>query len=235
MQMIYTDFQPYLLSGTDAWALSEDKAAELLCYLESSGVRQIYCIPPVRQENPENTTGFLKERFEQLQKGYTGCIELKLAARYRLDEGFPILLKNNRLLTIGEGRELLVDASPLKEPNDIWYILEAIVQTGYTPVVMQPERTTYWYTEDFFRLKEMGCQLMLNLYSLFGYHGDEALNYSRMLLSKEMYTYICSGMEDVKMMRYSEQIIVEEDGVLMNAVKVLQQNNRRLWSVTENG
>lgn len=87
-------------------------------------------------------------------------------------------------MTIGEGRKLLVDVSPLKESADLWRMLEAIVQAGYTPVVMQPERTVYWCTEDFFRLKEMGCQLMLNLYSLFGYNGDEALNYSRMLLKK---------------------------------------------------
>lgn len=80
----------------------------------------------------------------------------------------------------------------------------------------------------------MGCQLMLNGYSLFGYHGDEALNNSRMLLKKEMYTYLCSGVEDVKVMRYSEQMTMGEDVELMHAVQVLEQNNRLLWSVKEN-
>lgn len=234
MLMIYTDFQPYLLPNTDAWALSEDKVTDLLSYLESCGVRQVCCIPPVKQENPENTTAFLKERFEQLQKICTGGIELKLAARYRLDGSFGRLLRGGSLLTIGEGRALLVDVSPLKEAADMWRMLEAIVEAGYTPIVMQPERTIYWCTEDFFRLKEMGCQLMLNLYSLFGYNGDEALNYSRMLLQKEMYTYLCSGMEDTKVMRYSEQMAIGEDMALMGAVQTLEKNNRLLWSVNEN-
>lgn len=229
--MIYTDFQPYLLSGTHTWALSEDKAIELLSYLESWSVQQVFCIPPVQKENPENTMEFLKGRFTQLQEAYVGGINLKLAARYRLDDCFGTLLKGGSLLTIGEGRSLLVDVSPLKELADVWSVLEAIVQAGYTPIVMQPERTVYWCTADFFRLKEMGCQLMLNQYSLFGYNGDEALNYSRMLLKKEMYTYLCSGMEDTKVMRYSEQMAMGEDAALIDAVQTLEKNNRQLWGL----
>ena len=229
--MIYTDFQPYLLSDTHAWALSEGRAIELLNYLESQGVRQVFCIPPVQQETPQNTTEFLRERFDRLQELYAGSIELKFSARYRLDNCFGTLLKGGSLLTMGGVRELLVDVSPLKEPTNLWGILETIVQAGYTPVVMQPERTIYWCTEDFLRLKEMGCRLMLNQYSLFGYNGDEALNYSRMLLKKEIYTYLCSGMEDTKVMRYSEQISKGEDAALIDAVQTLEKNNRLLWGL----
>ena len=49
--LVHTDFQPYLLPNTDAWALPGDKALELLVYLEQQGVRQIYCVPPVKVEN----------------------------------------------------------------------------------------------------------------------------------------------------------------------------------------
>lgn len=235
LNIIYTDFQPYLLRDTDAWALPSDKATELLSYLERCGVRQVFCIPPIKQENPENTTEFLKERFEQLQKMHVGGMELKLAARYRLDEGFGRVLKEEVVLPIGDGSELLVDVSPLKEVADCWCMLEAILQAGYTPVVMQPERTIYWCTEDFFRLKEMGCKLMLNLYSLFGYNGDEALVYSRMLLGKEMYTYLCSGMEDMKVMRYSELFVMDEDDALLSKLKEIGRNSQLLWSAMENG
>lgn len=48
--LVHTDFQPYLLPNTDAWALPGDKALELLVYLEQQGVRQIYCVPPVKVE-----------------------------------------------------------------------------------------------------------------------------------------------------------------------------------------
>ena len=66
--LVHTDFQPYLLPNTDAWALPRDKALELLVYLEQQGVRQIYCVPPVKVENEGNAFSFLKDAFQYLQQ-----------------------------------------------------------------------------------------------------------------------------------------------------------------------
>ena len=227
------DFQAYLLPKSDVWALSLNQTIELLDYLETMKIRQVYCIPPVRIENPENTVDLLMKTFEELQEHYSGGVVLKLSAKYRLDAGFITLLNRGNLMTIGSGKQLLVDVSPLKEADGLWQMLESALRAGYTPVVMQPERTVYWGTEHFVRLTKMGCKLMLNLYSLFGYNGDEALNYSRLLLKKKMYTYLFSGMEDTKVMRFSEQIKMDQDMVLINAVQALEENNGSLWSVNE--
>ena len=117
--LVHTDFQPYLLPNTDAWALPGDKALELLVYLEQQGVRQIYCVPPVKVENEGNAFSFLKDAFQYLQQQYSGNISLRLSARYRLDEGFPALLEKGDLLTIGGWKELLVDVSPLQQPEGL--------------------------------------------------------------------------------------------------------------------
>lgn len=202
--MSYTDFQPYILSETDNWALSPKKAVELLNYLESRGVKRVICVPPVRKENPENSTENLKRVFQRFMEQYGGNIQLELAARYRLDSSFGEKLIHEELLTIDHDKELLVDVHPLQNNNEIWKMLDATLTNGYVPVIMQPERTVYWGTEDLIQLKEMGCRMMMNLYSFFGYNGDEALNYSRMLIRKNLYTHVFSGMEDTKIMRYSE-------------------------------
>ena len=118
--LVHTDFQPYLLPNTDAWALPGDKALELLVYLEQQGVRQIYCVPPVKVENEGNAFSFLKDAFQYLQQQYSGNISLRLSARYRLDEGFPALLEKGDLLAIGGGKELLVDVSPLQQPVGLY-------------------------------------------------------------------------------------------------------------------
>ena len=76
---------------------------------------------------------------------------------------------------------------------------------------------------------------MLNLYSLFGYNGDGAFNYSRMLLRKEWYTYLCSGREDTKVMRYGESFSIEDDDDLAMKLQEIERNSRLLWSATENG
>ena len=200
----HIDYQPYLLSGTDDWALSEDKALELLAYLERKGVEVVYCVPPVRKENGQNTVAFLQQQFGKLFAVYDGNIRLRLAARYRMDEEFIGLLQRGEVLTLGERRQLLVDVSPVTEYAGTWEALEEIIQAGYVPVVMQPERVTYWNMPDFERLLAMGCKLMGNLYSLYGYHGDDALYYSRRLRLQKAYDSYWSGMEDTKVMRYIE-------------------------------
>ena len=80
-----------------------------------------------------------------------------------------------------------------------------------------------------------GRVIFLNLYSLFGYNGDGALNYSRMLLRKEWYTYLCSGREDTKVMRYGESFSIEDDDDLAMKLQEIERNSRLLWAAMENG
>lgn len=202
----HIDYQPYLLSCTDDWALCESKALELLHYLEDNGVRVIYCVPPVRKENVQNTVMFLQQQFGKLLTAYAGKIRLRLAACYRIDEGVIELLRHKEILTLGERRQVLVDVSPVTEYAATWKRLDEIIQTGYVPMVMQPERVTYWDIPDFEHLLTMGCKLMGNLYSLYGYNGDMALRYSRALRLQNAYNSYWSGMEDTKVMRYIEDI-----------------------------
>ena len=104
-------------------------------------------------------------------------------------------------------------------------MLDAALAAGYTPVIMQPERTIYWGTEEFVKLKEKGCRLMMNLYSFFGYNGDEALNYSRMLIRRNLYTHVFSGMEDTKIMRYSECFNLHDNEEIENLFKKTENEN----------
>ena len=223
----FIDFQPYLLPDTDAWALPEDKAVLLLDYLKTRGMDSFYCVPPIRQGGGKNSIDFLQNVFLAFLKKHSAKAKFRLAARYRLDEGFISLLRKNGLLTIG--RHILVDVSPLEKNEYIWETLKAISRAGYTPIIMQPERTTYWQEEDFRRLRGEGARLMLNLYSLFGYNGDEALMYSRWMLSEGMYDYVCSGMEDTKIMRYSERFALDEDDAMIKELGHLEENGRLLW------
>lgn len=225
------DFNSYLLPGTDPWALPEAKAVSVLNYLKTRGIEQIYSIPPVRLENPANTTAFLQRAFRLFQQRFSTDCTLKLAARYRLDDGLIPLLRSNNLLSIGI--YLITDVSPLQSHKNTFDLLEEIQKAGYVPILVQPERTTYWREEDFIQVKKTGAQLMLNLYSLFGYHGDNALMYSRWMLSKGMYTYVCSGIEDTKTMRYSENFTMNADDISIKELSRLEDGGRLLWEVTE--
>ena len=227
----FTDFQPYLIPDTDPWSLPEEKAVSLLNYLKTRGIERIYCTPPVRLENSNNTPNFLQNTFLSFLKRFSIDNRLKLSARYRLDNGFVPLLKRNDLLSIG--KYLIIDVSPLQENEQTWDMIEEIINAGYKPILMQPERTIYWGKNDFIRLREVGVQLMLNTYSLFGYNGDSALMHSRWLLSKGMYDYVSSGIEDTKIMRYSENFTMNADDISIKELSRLEDNGRMLWSATE--
>ena len=98
----------------------------------------------------------------------------------------------------------MVDVSPLQEYSETGNILQTIIEIGYIPVIMQPERTTYWNMDHFIRLHDIGCKFMGSLYSFHGYNGDTALLHSLELYQRGWYDYYCSGMEDTKVMHYSE-------------------------------
>lgn len=221
------DFQFYLLPETDVWDIKPKDSLEVISYLKSIGVENIFCAPTIRSEFAQNTREYLQQQFNSFQDLYGNEIEMKLAAKYRMDEEYLNHLTNNDLLTVG-GNYLLADASPITKPDNLWEMIDATVAKGYNPILIQPERYEYCHMEDFVQLKEHGCKLMLNLYSLAGYNGQAALHYSIMLLQKEMYSYVTSGIEDKKSMRYTEGFEVGDRGMKKKLEK-LYENNRLLW------
>lgn len=221
------DFQFYLLPETDVWDIKPKDSLEVILYLKSIGIKNIFCAPTIRSEFAQNTHEYLQQQFNSFQDLYGDMIEMKLAAKYRMDEEYLNHLTNNDLLTVG-GNYLLADASPITKPDNLWEMIDATVAKGYNPILVQPERYEYCHMEDFAQLKEHGCKLMLNLYSLAGYNGQAALHYSIMLLQKEMYSYVTSGIEDKKSMRYTEGFEVGDRGMKKKLEK-LYENNRLLW------
>lgn len=72
----------------------------------------------------------LKKIFQNFQAGYKGNIKLKLAARYRLDRLFEEKLTHEKLLTISNEKELLVDVHPLRNNSKTWEMLDTALAAG---------------------------------------------------------------------------------------------------------
>lgn len=221
------DFQFYILPETDVWDIKPKDSLEVIQYLKSRNIEKIFCAPSVRSEFTQNTHEYLQQQFHSFQNLYGDVMEMKLAAKYRMDEEYLNHLANDNLFIAG-GNYLLVDASPITKPDNLWEMIDATVARGYTPVLVQPERYEYCHMEDFVQLKEHGCKLMLNLYSLAGYNGQASLHYSIALLQKEMYSYVTSGIEDKKSMRYAGDFEIADKGMEKKLEK-LHENNRLLW------
>ena len=223
-----TDFQFYLLPETDIWDIKPKDSLEVIQYLKSRGIQNIFCSPSVRSEFSLNTNEYLQQQFDSFQKLYGNDIEMKLAAKYRMDEEYINHLNNDNLLTIGN-KFLLVDLSPITKPENLWEMIDTTVAKGYTPILVQPERYEYCHMEDFFLFRERGCKLMMNMFSLAGYNGQAALYYSISLLQKGMYAFVTSGIEDKKSMRYTEEFEMK-DCEMKKKLERLIENNHNLWN-----
>ena len=182
----FTDWHSHILPGVDDGFQSPEASLELLKAYENAGVRKIWFTPHVMEDYP-NTTGGLRECFEEFTKLYTGPIELRLASENMLDNLFEERLQSRDFLPIGdEGRHLLVETSYINPPYAMDDMLEGLMKAGYTPILAHPERYRYMDMDDYTRLKEMGILFQMNFVSLTGGYGETARKKSEWLLKNGM-------------------------------------------------
>ena len=202
----FTDWHSHILPGVDDGVRTMDEALQILARYEELGVKTVWLTPHIMEDIP-NTTGRLRERFEQLQNAYQGNIELHLAAEYMLDNLFDERLEKNDLLPLGEkGDSLLVETSYFNPPMDLYQKLEQIKAKGYHPILAHPERYAYMNDKDYEQLKKMGIRFQLNLFSLVGAYGDRTKRKAENLQKKESYELIGCDLHGINMFhKFSKQ------------------------------
>lgn len=198
----FTDFHSHILFGVDDGVKTLDVSLEVLKRYEDIGIAEVWCTPHVMEDIP-NTTEELRNRFAELEKAYTGPIQLHLAAEYMMDELFESRLEQNDLLALGEeGNWLLVETSYFNPPMDIGGILKRIKSKGFFPVLAHPERYVYMGKGMYKMLKQEGILLQLNLSSLAGAYGVEAQKKARWLLKKQYYDMAGSDLHSIRNMQF---------------------------------
>lgn len=198
----FTDFHSHILFGVDDGVKTLDVSLEVLKRYEDIGIAEVWCTPHVMEDIP-NTTEELRNRFAELEKAYTGPIQLHLAAEYMMDELFENRLEQNDLLALGEeGNWLLVETSYFNPPMDLGGILKRIKSKGFFPVLAHPERYVYMGKGMYKMLKQEGILFQLNLSSLAGAYGVEAQKKARWLLKKQYYDMAGSDLHSIRNMQF---------------------------------
>ncbi len=182
----FTDNHSHILFGVDDGVKTLEDSLKILTFLQMAGTRTVWCTPHIMEDVP-NRTSDLKAQFEKLKTAWTGDIELKLASENMIDNLFVQRLKERDFLLHGEGK-LLVETSTWAPPMDLWDILDSVVVAGYTPIIAHPERYRYMTEADYLRLKDMGCELQLNIPSILGVYGEEVSRKAEMILEKGWYS-----------------------------------------------
>lgn len=198
----FTDFHSHILFGVDDGVKTLDMSLEVLKRYEEIGIAEVWCTPHVMEDIP-NTTEELRNRFAELEKAYTGPVQLHLAAEYMMDELFESRLEQNDLLSLGkEGNWLLVETSYFNPPMDLEGILKRIKSKGFFPVLAHPERYVYMSKGMYKMLKQEGILFQLNLSSLAGAYGADAQKKARWLLKKQYYDMAGSDLHSMRNMQF---------------------------------
>lgn len=179
------DIHTHILPGVDDGVKTMEQSLEILAYMESLGVNELWCTPHVMDDIP-NQTDDLKTRFAQLQEAYKGPIKLNLAAEYMLDSEFENRLEKDDLLKL-PGDIVLVETSSNVPPYNLLDMIEKILSKGYRPMMAHPERNRYMQKADYRHLHQLGVYFQLNLGSTIGYYGETAQKKSWNLLADGLY------------------------------------------------
>lgn len=199
-----TDSHSHILPGVDDGVADLKTSLSILAAYEKLQIREVWCTPHVMEDIP-NTTEDLKARFAELKAAYKGSVKLNLAAEYMMDGLFLDRLEQDDLLTHGhEGNALLVETSYYTPPMDLYGILESIKRKGYFPILAHPERYLYMKMSEYEPLKKMGLRFQLNLASLTGAYGGDAVKKAQKLLKDGAYNYIGSDIHRYRQLQIWE-------------------------------
>lgn len=181
----FCDCHTHLLPGVDDGVAIIEQSLEVLAYMESQGVSEVWCTPHVMDDIP-NPTELLLRKFEELKTAYKGNIKLNLAAEYMLDSEFEKRLAEGDILKMWDD-VVLVETSTNIPPYNLLNLLENIMSKGYRPMLAHPERYRYMDVADYRHLREIGVYYQLNLPSVVGYYGETAANKALRLLREGSY------------------------------------------------
>jgi protein-tyrosine phosphatase len=192
---VTTDIHSHILPGIDDGAPDIETAVQLIQGLYDLGIRKSIATPHIigdlYRNTPETINNALEKVKEACKKAGIG-IELNAAAEYMLDDYFMELLKNRSPLLTLHKNILLTEISYSTPSDNLELIASLITAGGYKPILAHPERYFFYHPdfEQYYRLKEMGFHLQVNLLSLTGYYGSGAKKAAKFIIDNNLATLV---------------------------------------------
>ena len=192
-----TDVHSHILPGVDDGSPDIGHSLKIISGLRELGIRRLTFTPHVSRSIFKNPASDLREQFsrfkEQIPSDFSG-LELHLAAEYMIDEFFD---ETDERLLFPDGH-ILIEMSYYERSRTIRETVYKLYMEGLRPVLAHPERYVFYQRvfdkkkgiEELKTLKDMGCQLQLNVLSLTGAYGKKSLDVVRWLLDNRMYDFI---------------------------------------------
>ena len=189
-----TDIQVLTLPDEDNGSKTEEIELSTFVHMSEIGMQRIFLAPLIFEGQPENALEALSIRYECMRKLIPPGLELYMAAKYMLDNGFRKRMSAG-LLTL-PGQKVLVEMPNQPVLSGIFYVLYELSLEGYTPIIASPEKYTDMPDSDLYLLKSKRYKFQLNLFSLSGFYGSAVSKRAKMLLGRNFYDYIGTEYHD---------------------------------------
>jgi protein-tyrosine phosphatase len=196
---VSTDMHSHILPGIDDGSPDLETSLELVKGLYDLGIRKAIATPHIIGDLYRNTPETINNALNKLKdacKREKINIQLSAAAEYMIDDYFLGLLKNKEKLLTLHKNILLTEISYATPPVNLAAITNNILAEGYKPVLAHPERYFFYHKtpDQYYKLREMGFLLQVNLLSLTGYYGTGVKKAAKFLLDKGLVSLVGTDM-----------------------------------------
>lgn len=207
-----TDMHCHLLPGIDDGSENDEMSLEMIKQYQNLGYVGAIATPHVMDGFYNNTSVSIAETLKNFkkvlsEKGVTN-FKVNAAAEYMLDKGFDELVVQKDFLQIHKDITL-VEMSYFQMTNHVDYQIFNLQQLNLRPILAHPERYTYIEKpEGILEFKKKGCFLQLNLLSLSGHYGPNALKQANYLLSNGHYDFVGTDAHHPRHLRKIKEMTI---------------------------
>lgn len=197
---LVTDMHSHLVPGIDDGSPDMKTSVELIREMRALGYQKIITTPHIMidfyKNTPQIIQGGLERVREQLQRKKID-MEIVGAAEYLIDDGFKILLKENRVMTFSN-KHVLVELSYFGVPPYLYDLSFDMQIKGYKIILAHPERYLFWHNnmQKYQELKDRGFLFQLNITSLTGHYSEEVRKMAQKLIDANMIDLVGSDLHN---------------------------------------
>ena len=220
------DLHSHLIPGIDDGSRTMEESLEMLRAMQSLGYEKVITTPHVMSDAYQNSTQAIIDGLHSLREAALAdgiTIKIEAAAEYYLDEELIKRLDRGDILTLGD-KYLLFETSYISKPLNFEEVVYEIQAKGYQALLAHPER--YRYISDpqkeFGHLKELGIFLQLDINSLGGFYGRQAMEHALILSESGMIDFLGSDVHRLKQVDFLKKVFADQK------YRALFQNNRIL-------
>jgi protein-tyrosine phosphatase len=199
---ILVDMHSHILPGIDDGAPDIEAAVILAKGMYDLGIRKAIATPHIMGDMYRNNRETITIALDKLRAACTEAqiqIELAAAAEYMLDDYFMNILRSKSPLLTIHKNIILTEQSYAVQTGNLLEIAYEINMAGYKPIMAHPERYPFYYKDydGYFKLKELGFLLQLNLLSLIGHYGKNAEKAAKFILKENLADLVGTDMHHI--------------------------------------